>query len=79
MHHGVRAISATGFTAFPFSYHVVVQMVDKIWYDWQKKSTKNKYAYGGGSVTAANNFTTFRQFPTGFLPYLSVSASSDVK
>jgi hypothetical protein len=79
LHHGVRVISAIGLTAFPLSYRTVAQMVDKIWYDWQQKSTKNKYAFGGGSVTATRNYTTFRQFPTGLPPYLSVSPSFDVK
>ena len=49
-------------------------MVDKIWYDWQQRSTINQYSYGGGSVTALPSFTTFVQFPTGLPPYLSVSA-----
>lgn len=49
-------------------------MIDKIWSDWQDKNPKNKYAYGGGSVTAfAGNFTIFAAFPTGLPPYLNVS------
>lgn len=55
-------------------------MVDKIWWDWQEKSIQSKYSYGGGSVAAINNFTTFTQFRTGLPPYLSVSVpSSDLK
>ena len=50
-------------------------MVDKIWYDWQNKSPKNKYAYGGGSVEA--NLTAFVEFPTGLPPYYGVSTWSD--
>ena len=79
LHHGVRIISAASFTAFYLSYHTVVQMVDKIWYDWQQKSAKNKYAYGGGSVEGVSVFATFSEFPTGLPPCLGVSASSDVK
>jgi len=45
-------------------------MVDKIWYDWQNKSPKNKYAFGGGSVTASTSFENFVKFPTGLPPYL---------
>jgi len=52
-------------------------MVDKIWYDWQEKSPKNKYSYGGGSVAALFNFTTFLSMPTGVPPFLHVSALSD--
>ena len=53
-------------------------MVDKIWYDWQNKSPKNKYAYGGGSVGATDS-ATFSQSPTGLPPYYGVSARSDWK
>jgi len=45
-------------------------MVDKIWYDWQNKSPKNKLAYGGGSVEGVTVFATFTEFPTGLPPYL---------
>ena len=48
-------------------------MVDKIWYDWQKKSPKNRYAFGGGSV-AATDSVTFAKSPLGTSPYLGVSA-----
>ena len=51
-----------------------VQMVDKIWYDWQRRRTMNKYAFGGGSVTAFGNLDLFPQFPTGLPPFLNVSA-----
>ena len=79
MHHGVRVVSVTFCTAFPFTYRPVVQMVDKVWYDWQKKGPKNQYSYGGGSVEGLVDFKTFSQFPTGLPPYLDVSASSDLK
>ena len=50
-------------------------MVDKIWYDWQNKSPKNKYAFGGGSVQATDS-TTYPDFPTGLPPYYNVSVLS---
>lgn len=50
--------------------------MDKIWYDWQAKSTLNKYAFGGGSSEAVSTFALFTEFPTGLPPYLGVSASS---
>jgi tyrosinase len=50
-------------------------MVDKVWSDWQDKSPKNKYSYGGGSVGVfGNNFTLFTTFPTGYPPHLSYSS-----
>ena len=51
-------------------------MIDKVWYDWQNKSPRNKYSYGGGSVTPLPHYTTYETFPTGLPPYLNVSASS---
>jgi len=53
-------------------------MVDKIWYDWQKKGPKNLYAFEGGSVAPLNNFSLFTQFPNGYVPFLNVSVSSDL-
>ena len=50
-----------------------MQMIDKIWYDWQNKSPKNRYAYGGGSAEAMTNYATFSKFPTGLPPYYGVS------
>jgi tyrosinase len=50
-----------------FMHHA---MVDKIWYDWQHKSPKNRYAYAGGSVQASASFLEFIRFPNGLPPYL---------
>ena len=50
-----------------------MQMIDKIWYDWQKKSPKNVYAFGGGSVQASTSYAIFEEFPTGLPPDLNVS------
>ena len=72
IHYDARIISATSFTTFPLYCHMVVQMVDKIWYDWQQKSIKSQYSYGGGSVTALPSYMNFTQFPTGLPPYLNV-------
>ena len=78
MHHAVRVTSASRFAKSPSSHRIMAaQMVDKIWYDWQNKDPRNKYAYGGGSIeTSGTNFTTF---PTGYPPYLNVSASSGLR
>jgi len=79
MHHAVRVISAARLTATPSSHHMAAQMIDKLWYDWQKKSTRNKYSYGGGSGSPLSDYTTYTEFPTGLPPFLNVSASSDLK
>ena len=80
MHHGVCVTSPVRFTAPPSSYHTMAaQMIDKVWYDWQRKNPRNKYSYGGGSITALPHYKTFEMFPTGLPPYLGVSALSDLK
>jgi len=51
-----------------FMHHA---MIDKVWYDWQNKDPRNKYAFGGGSITALPNYTDYTRFPTGLPPYLN--------
>jgi tyrosinase len=50
-----------------FMHHA---MVDKIWYDWQHKSPKNKDVFAGGSVAALDSFANFVRFPNGLPPAL---------
>lgn len=50
-----------------FMHHA---MVDKLWYDWQRKNPKNFWAYHGGSVSAFGNFTNYDKYPSGGPPYL---------
>jgi hypothetical protein len=74
MHHAVRGgLAACLGTCSSPRRIVVAQMIDKIWYDWQQKSPKNKYSYGGGSVEAFASFAIFTEFPTGLPPFLNVS------
>ena len=61
------------------SYHTDAQMIDKIWFDWQNKSPKNRYAFTGGSVQALHSFAEFTEFPTGLPPFVNVSDRSGVK
>ncbi|KAF9648026.1 Di-copper centre-containing protein [Thelephora ganbajun] len=49
-------------------------MVDKLWYDWQNRLPMNKFAFGGGSVSAFGEFPAFFEFPTGAPPYLNFSS-----
>ena len=51
-------------------------MIDKVWYDWQNKSPKNKFAYKGGSITPLPSYANYTKFPNGMPPYLDVSASN---
>jgi len=53
-----------------FMHHA---MVDKLWYDWQKKHPSNFYAYSGGSVSEFGNVTLFAEFPNGSPPLLNFS------
>lgn len=48
-------------------------MVDKIWYDWQKKHPENFWSYLGGTVPAHSQPGLYAQFPTGGPPFMNVS------
>ena len=77
LHHAVRLISSLFVSSYLTTW--APQMVDKIWYDWQKRDTRNKYAYGGGSRQATTSFASFIAAPNGLSPYLGVSPSTDIK
>ena len=51
----------------------VVQMIDKIWYDWQRRDPSNKGAFAGGSVSGQMDPSLVAEsYPTGGPPFLSV-------
>jgi len=52
-------------------------MVDKLWYDWQNKDQKNRYAFLGGSVAVFGE-PTFDTFRSGAPPFLNVSSLSPI-
>ena len=51
-------------------------MIDKLWYDWQKLSPKNKNAFAGGSISVQVDPTQQAEYPTGAPPFLNVRSSS---
>lgn len=71
LHHAVRF-----YNQFHQGYGVnahVFQMVDRVWYEWQKEDSKNKNAFEGGSVSVQVDPTV----PiTGGPPMLSVRGNS---
>ena len=50
-----------------------LQMVDKVWLDWQRRDPENANSFFGGSAQALQSLETYHQYPTGGPPYLSVS------
>jgi tyrosinase len=52
---------------------VGLQMVDKIWFDWQHRHPLNANSFFGGSVLSLESLEAFEQYPNGAPPYLSVS------
>jgi tyrosinase len=50
-----------------------LQMIDKIWYEWQNAHAENFWAFGGGSVTAHSQPGLYQQYPAGGPPFLTVS------
>jgi len=79
MQYAVRVTSVVRFNASSSSHCMAAQMIDKVWHDWQEKNPKNKYSYGGGSVSPIHNLEDYVAFPTGLPPFLHVSASSDLE
>jgi len=55
-----------------FLTHLLLQMVDKLWYDWQNANPANFWAFGGGSVSVTQNLVPNREFPVGIPPYMNV-------
>ena len=51
-----------------------LQMLDKVWFDWQHRDPKNANSFFGGSVQALQSLDIYRKYPVGGPPYLSVSA-----
>ena len=56
-------------TAHRFCY---VQMVDKVWYDWQNANISNFWAYQGGSVQNLTSLQALADYPNGMPPSLYV-------
>jgi len=52
-----------------FMHHA---MVDKVWFDWQRKHEANFWAYEGGSVQAISNLTGYNTYPNGAPPALTL-------
>ena len=48
-------------------------MIDKIWYDWQRRNPLNAKNFFGGSVEYLESLAAYNQYPNGGPPFLSVS------
>jgi len=56
-------------------------MVDRIWYDWQRRHPSNGNSFFGGSVLTlewAESLEAFEQYPNGAPPYLSLNSNMPV-
>ena len=51
-------------------------MVDKLWYDWQRRRPENFWPFQGGTVGAHSAPGIYVQFPNGGPPFLDVRARS---
>jgi len=49
-----------------------LQMVDKLWDDWQRRRPENFWAFQGGSVGSLSVPGLYEQFPNGGPPFLNV-------
>ncbi|CAE6417819.1 unnamed protein product [Rhizoctonia solani] len=61
---------AATFSANDVTFHLHHGNVDRLWWLWQEKSDKNKYAFHGGSV---QNISALDQYPNGQPPWLDKS------
>ena len=67
----MRYVSVDGLTEDGSNAHAI-QMIDKIWYDWQHRDPSNKNAYKGGSVSGVMDPSQAVAYPAGAPPYLNV-------
>ena len=70
LHHGVSKMRCHWLNFLTFFY---LQMVDKIWYDWQHAHPANFWSFDGGAVAQVTNFVADPNFPNGAPPYVTVS------
>ncbi|KAJ7150509.1 Di-copper centre-containing protein [Mycena crocata] len=52
-----------------------LQMVDRIWFKWQKKHDLNKNAFEGGSVQRLDNASIYALYPNGGPPMLTMDSA----
>jgi hypothetical protein len=69
MHHAVSSstYTCTSISTFP------LQMIDKLWHDWQHKHKSNFWSFHGGSVGSRRSASTYEEYPNGAPPFLNVS------
>ena len=48
-------------------------MIDKVWYDWQRRNPANAKSFFGGTVEYIKSLDAFNQYPNGGPPFLDVS------
>lgn len=71
------AINCTGgptFSANEPMFWLHHAMVDKVWYDWQRKHAVNFWAYEGGSVQNLTSLAAIDEYPNGMPPALSLNS-----
>ncbi|KAI0745848.1 Di-copper centre-containing protein [Earliella scabrosa] len=49
-------------------------MVDKVWFDWQRRHPQNLWAFKGGSVQNLTSLEAIRDYPNGMAPELSLDS-----
>ena len=54
-----------------------VQMIDKVWADWQSQSATNAAAFGGGSVSVQVDASA-GAYPNGGPPFLNVRGNNSI-
>ena len=50
----------------------LLQMIDRLWAQWQLLAPQNALSFTGGSVPARETFAIYTTFPNGGPPFLHV-------
>jgi len=73
LHHAVSTPSSS--PVISAVKQPLLQMIDRLWTEWQHKAQQNGLSFGGGSVQARETFEMYQTFPNGGPPFLHVGAT----
>ena len=51
---------------------ILLQMIDRLWAQWQLMAPQNALSFTGGSVPARETYAIYQTFPNGGPPFLNV-------
>ena len=70
LHHAVSSLAPPFVSTIDSPF---LQMIDRLWAQWQLVAPQNAVSFMGGSVPARETFAIYQTFPNGGPPFLNVS------